>query len=85
VQREGLTLLVGETVGGFATFPLCGQKLEPAQVEPARLRLQQGSISEGGPSGGWCFPMSSEIWERRRHNMVKTVLEENTMKNLQTQ
>ena len=53
VERQGMTLLVGGTAGGFDTCPLCGQKLAPAQVEQARLRLQQGSISEEGlPADG---------------------------------
>ena len=46
VQREGLTLLVGGAAVGFDHCPLCGQKLAPAQAEQARLRLQEGSISQ---------------------------------------
>jgi hypothetical protein len=46
VQREGLTLLFGGAAAGFDVCPLCGQKLAPAQVDSARLRLQQGSISQ---------------------------------------
>jgi hypothetical protein len=42
VQREGMTLLVGDAAAGFNTCPLCGQTLVPAQAEQARLRLQEG-------------------------------------------
>jgi len=45
VERQGMTLL-GGTATGFDTCPLCGQKLAPAQAESARLRLQEGSISQ---------------------------------------
>jgi hypothetical protein len=45
VQREGMTLLVGDATAGFDTCPLCGSKLAPTQVEQARLRLPKGSIS----------------------------------------
>jgi hypothetical protein len=46
VQREGMTLLVGSAAAGFENCPLCGQKLAPAQAEQAKLRLQEGSISQ---------------------------------------
>jgi len=46
VERQGLTLLVGGAAAGFDNCPLCGQKLALAQVEQARLRLQESSISE---------------------------------------
>jgi hypothetical protein len=42
VQREGITLLVGDAAAGFDTCPLCGSKLAPAQAEQARLRLRGG-------------------------------------------
>lgn len=46
VERQGMTLLVGgAAAAGFDFCPLCGQKLEPAQAEQARLRLQEGSVS----------------------------------------
>jgi len=45
VQREGMTLLVGDATAGFDTCPLCGSKLTPEQVEQTRLRLPKGSIS----------------------------------------
>jgi hypothetical protein len=42
-----MTLLVGGgATADFDNCPLCGQKLAPAQAEQARLRLQQGSISQ---------------------------------------
>lgn len=46
VREEGLTLLVGRAAA-FDICPLCGQKLAPAQAEQARLRLQEGPISQG--------------------------------------
>jgi len=46
VERQGMALLVGGTAAGFDVCPLCGQKLAPAQAERARLRLQEGSISQ---------------------------------------
>jgi hypothetical protein len=46
VREEGLTLLVGRAAASFDICPLCGQKLAPAQVEQARLRLQKGSLSQ---------------------------------------
>ncbi len=49
IQREGLTLLLGGAAAGFDHCPLCGQKLAPAQAEQARLRLQEGSISQEDP------------------------------------
>jgi hypothetical protein len=42
VQREGMTLLVGDAAAGFDTCPLCGQKLPSAQAEQTRLRLRGG-------------------------------------------
>jgi hypothetical protein len=45
VQREGMTLLVGDATAGFDACPLCGSKLTPEQVQQARLRLPKGSIS----------------------------------------
>ncbi len=41
-----MTLLVGVVTADFENCPLCGQKLAPAQAEQARLRLQEGSISQ---------------------------------------
>jgi hypothetical protein len=41
-----MTLLVGGAAAAFDNCPLCGQKLVPAQAEQARLRLQEGSISQ---------------------------------------
>jgi hypothetical protein len=46
VQREGLALLVGGAAAGLDFCPLCGQKLAPTQAKQARLRLQEGSISQ---------------------------------------
>jgi hypothetical protein len=47
VERQGITLLVGgAAAGGFDVCPLCGQKLAPEQAGQARLRLQEGSISQ---------------------------------------
>jgi len=46
VERQGTTLLVGNGATGFDICPLCGQKLAPAQAKQARLRLQEGSISQ---------------------------------------
>jgi len=46
VERKGMTLLLGGAAASFDNCPLCGQKLAPAQAEQARLRLQEGSISE---------------------------------------
>ena len=46
VQREGLTLQVAGVAASFDVCPLCGQKLAPAQLEQARLRLQEGSIQQ---------------------------------------
>jgi len=45
VQREGMTLLVGDVTAGSDACPFCGSKLTPEQVEQARLRLPKGSIS----------------------------------------
>ena len=53
VQREGMTLLVGGVAAGFENCPLCGQKLAPAEVEQAKLRLLEGSTSrEDLPADG---------------------------------
>jgi hypothetical protein len=47
VQREGITLLLGDVAAaGFAICPLCGNKLPPLQAEQARLRFQKGSATE---------------------------------------
>jgi hypothetical protein len=46
VERQGMTLLIGGAASGFENCPLCGQQLAPAQAEQARLRLQEGSISQ---------------------------------------
>jgi hypothetical protein len=46
VERQGMTLLVGGATAGFDTCPFCGQKLAPTQADQARLRLQEGSISQ---------------------------------------
>jgi hypothetical protein len=35
VEREGMTLLVGDAAAGFDTCPLCGNKLASAQTEEA--------------------------------------------------
>jgi hypothetical protein len=45
VQREAVTLLVGDAAAGFDVCPLCGTKLAPEQAEQARLRLPKGPIS----------------------------------------
>ena len=45
VQREGITLLMGDAAAGFDNCPLCGSKLAPAQAEQTRLRLQKGSTN----------------------------------------
>jgi hypothetical protein len=47
VERQGMTLLVGGAAAGFDNCPLCGQQLAPEQAEQARLRLQDGSVSQG--------------------------------------
>jgi len=39
--------LLGGAAADFDNCPLCGQKLAPAQAEQAKLRLQQGTISQG--------------------------------------
>jgi hypothetical protein len=44
VQREGITLLVGDAAA-FDACPLCGNKLDVAQAEQTRLRLQKGSTN----------------------------------------
>jgi hypothetical protein len=47
VEREGLTLLVGNAADvGFDICPLCGAELAPAQAERVKGRLLKGSISE---------------------------------------
>jgi hypothetical protein len=45
VQREAVTLVVGDAGSGFDVCPLCGTKLAPDQAEQARLRLPKGPIS----------------------------------------
>jgi hypothetical protein len=45
VEREAMTLLVGDAGAGFDTCPLCGSKLAPEQAEQTRLRLPKGPIS----------------------------------------
>jgi len=48
VRREGITLLVGNAATvAFDACPLCGSKLASEQSEQARLRLQEGPISQG--------------------------------------
>jgi hypothetical protein len=42
VQREAVTVLVGEAAAGFDTCPFCGSKLAPAQAEQAKPRLRGG-------------------------------------------
>jgi hypothetical protein len=42
VQREAVTVLVGDAAAGFDTCPLCGSKLASAQAEQARPRLRGG-------------------------------------------
>jgi hypothetical protein len=55
VERQGVTVLLGNPAAGFDLCPLCGQKLAPAQAAQARLRLQQGSIlQENLPIDGTC-------------------------------
>jgi hypothetical protein len=50
VRREVMTLLVGSAVASLDVCPLCGNKLAPSQAEQARLRLIEGSTSQGnGP------------------------------------
>ena len=44
VQREAVTVLVGDAAAGFDTCPLCGSKIAPEQAERARLRLPKGPI-----------------------------------------
>jgi hypothetical protein len=45
VERQGMTLLVGDAVAACDTCPLCGNKLAPEQAEQARRRLRGGSVS----------------------------------------
>jgi uncharacterized protein with PIN domain len=45
VEREAMTLLVGDAAAAFDTCPLCGSKLAPVQAEQARRRLPKDSIS----------------------------------------
>lgn len=53
VERQGMTVVVGRAAVGLDLCPLCGQKLEPAQAEQARLRLREGSASpEDFPGDG---------------------------------
>lgn len=54
VQREAMTLMVSEAPAAFGSCPLCGQKIAPAQVWPARLRLEKASTSrESVPGDGF--------------------------------
>jgi hypothetical protein len=53
VQREGMTLLVAGAAAGFDICPLCGQKVAPAQPEPASFHLPKASTSpDAGPAKG---------------------------------
>jgi hypothetical protein len=45
VERQGTTVLVGNMAAGLDTCPLCGSKLDVAQAEQTRLRLQKGSTN----------------------------------------
>jgi hypothetical protein len=45
VQREAVTLLVGES-SGFDICPLCGQKFASVTVEQTSLRRPTGSMSQ---------------------------------------
>ncbi len=45
VERESTTLITG-VAGDFGVCPLCGQTLDPAQAQPATLRLQAGSADK---------------------------------------
>jgi hypothetical protein len=47
VQQEATTLLLGSLATAFDVCPLCGQKLDPAQAQQARLRLQKGATNAG--------------------------------------
>jgi len=47
VERQGMTLLVGGAAPGLDICPFCGQKLAAAQTEQTKVRLQEGSISQG--------------------------------------
>ncbi len=51
VQREGMTLMVTGAAAAFELCPLCGQKIAPAQPEPASFRLQKAS-PHAGPAKG---------------------------------
>jgi hypothetical protein len=56
VERQGVKLLVVGAAAGFDTCPLCGQKLAPTQAEQARLRLQEGPISQKDLPADGTFP-----------------------------
>ena len=45
VQREAMTLLVGEGLPGFNICPLCGQKVAPTHVGLASSHLQKVSTA----------------------------------------
>lgn len=45
VQREGMTLLVGEVGTVFDVCPFCQQKLAPTRAGQSRLRVQKGSAN----------------------------------------
>jgi len=64
VERQGIALLAGGAAEGLETCPLCGSKLapkQPDQPEQARLRLQEGSISEQSSPEGVCLPPEKKV------------------------
>jgi hypothetical protein len=65
VERQGMTLLVGGAAAGLDNCPLCGQKLTPVQTEQARLRLQQGSVSQEDLPTDGASPMSSGVRDEK--------------------
>ena len=64
VERQGVKLLVVGAAAGFDTCPLCGQKLAPTQAEQARLRLQEGPISQKDLPAAGTSAMSSEFRDK---------------------
>ena len=53
VQREGTTLLVAGAAAGLDICPLCGQKIAPAQAEPASVPFRKALTSpDAGPTKG---------------------------------
>jgi len=52
VEREAVTLLVGDAAAGFDKCPLCGSNFASAPRKTAKHRLPQGSTpAEKGGSG----------------------------------